>query len=252
MRIIRYLARSINSLNILLFITMVAAIIYILLPLMKMNAGYSLPQAKRKTVEETEKPQDKNVSILPSDYTAIGELNLFHPERRIPVGKKADEIPKPELILYGTMVQDNIQYAFIEDKKNPKTTPGRGSRQTVIKKGEIIGGFVVSDIRADRITLTKGDETITVLLTSSDKRSSTAGTAGTQRPIQTTNPVTPAQAAPSSPFAPAPGTSAGPMQQMGGRPTGGPPTTQPPGTTPQPLPRGGLPGRAGPGTTPTR
>ena len=144
---------------------------------MKMNTGYSLPQAKPKPVEEAEKPQEKNSNVLPSDYTVIGELNLFHPERRIPVEKKAEEIPKPELILYGTMVQDNVQYAFIEDKKNPKTTPGRGNRQTIIKKGDVIGGFVVSEIRADRITLTKGDEKMTVLLTSADKRNgSTAGT----------------------------------------------------------------------------
>ena len=165
MRIIRYLVRSINPLNILLFIIMVAAAICVLFPLMKINAGYSLPQVKPKTVEETEKPQEKSVNILPSDYTVIGELNLFHPERRIPVDKKAEEIPKPELILYGTMVQDNVQYAFIEDKKNPKTTPGRGNRQTTIKKGDVIGGFVVSEIGTDRITLTKGDEKMTVLLT---------------------------------------------------------------------------------------
>ena len=62
MRIIRYLARSINPLNILLFIIMVAAVIGVLFPLMKMNARYSLPQAKPKTVEEAEKPQEKSVN----------------------------------------------------------------------------------------------------------------------------------------------------------------------------------------------
>ena len=113
MRIVRYLVRSTNPLNILLFIIMVAVVILVLLPLMKMNAGYSLPQIKPKIVEETEKPQEKTANIQPSDYTVIGELNLFHQERRIPVDKKAEEIPKPELILYGTMIQDNVQYAFI-------------------------------------------------------------------------------------------------------------------------------------------
>ena len=97
MRIIRYLVRSINPLNILLFIIMVAAACCVLFPLMKTNARYSLPQAKPKPVEEAEKPQEKAVNILPSDYTVIGELNLFHPERRVPVDKKAEEIPKPEI-----------------------------------------------------------------------------------------------------------------------------------------------------------
>lgn len=247
MRIIRYLARSINLLNILLLITMVAALIVVIFPLAKMNARFSLPQAKPKTVEEAEKPQEKSGNVLPSDYTVIGELNLFHPERRIPVEKKAEEIMKPELVLYGTLIQDNIQYAFIEDKKNPKTTPGRGNRQTMIKKGDVIGGFVVSEIGTDRIILTKGDEKLTVLLSSADKRN---GSTASQKPTQTTAPGTPAQAVPGSPFAPAPGT--GSPVQMGGRPTGAPPVTQSPGATPQPLPRPTTPGggRGAPGTMP--
>jgi hypothetical protein len=247
MRIIRYLTRSVNLLNILLAITMVAALIVVIFPLAKMNARYSLPRAKPKTAEEIEKPQEKSGNVLPSDYTVIGELNLFHPERRISVDKKVEEIPRPELVLYGTLVQDNIQYAFIEDKKNPKTTPGRGNRQTMIKKGDVIGGFVVSEIAADRITLTKGDEKMTVLLASADKRN---GSTTAQRPIQTTTPGTPAQAVPGSPFAPVSGT--GSPVQMGGRPSGAPPVTQSPGTTPQasprPMPPGG--GRGAPGTTP--
>jgi hypothetical protein len=249
MRIIRYLVRSINPLNILLLIIAVTAIVCVLSPLMKTNARYSLPQTKSKRIEEVEKPQEKTVNILPSDYTVIGELNLFHPERRVPVDRKAEEIPKPELILYGTMVQDNVQYAFIEDKKNPKTTPGRGSRQTTIKKGDVVGGFVVSEIGTDRITLTKGDDKMTVLLTNTDKRNSSTGSTSTQRPIQT-----PASGAPvpGSPFTPGQGT--GSPAQMGGRPSGAPSATQPAGTTPQPIPRPAAPGagRTGPGPTPIR
>jgi hypothetical protein len=247
MRIIRYLVRSINPLNMLLFIIMVAAACFVLFPLMKINARYSLPQAKPKPVEEVEKPPEKSGNILPSDYTVIGELNLFHPERRVPVEKKVEEIPRPELILYGTMIQDNVQYAFIEDKKNPKTTPGRGSRQTTIKKGDVISGFVVSEIGTDRVTLTKGDDKMTVLLTNKDKRNDSAAstsTTSTQRPTQ--------PATPGSPFAPGPGT--GSPIQMGGRPSGAPPAPLTPGTTPQPLPRPAVPGpgRTGPGPTPIR
>ena len=250
MRIIRYLIRSINPLNLLLFIIVVIGVIGVLFPLMKINTGYSLPQLKPKTVDEAEKPQEKSSNILLSDYTAIGEMNLFHPERRVSVEKKTEEIPRPELMLYGTMVQDNVQYAFIEDKKNPKTTPGRGTRQTTIKKGDVISGFVVSEIWADRITLTKGDEKMTVLLAGADKRS--GSTASPQRPTQTTTPGTPVQSAPVSPFAPAPGAT-GPMQQIGRSPSGTPSMAQPPGTTPQPLPRPSTPeaGRTRPVPRPT-
>jgi len=251
MRIIRYLARSINLLNILLLVIVVAAAIVVIFPLAKMSARYSLPQTKPKTVEEAEKSKEKSANVLPSDYTAIGELNLFHPERRIPIEKKTEEIPKPDLILYGTLIQDNVQYAFIEDRKNPKTTPGRGNRQTMIKKGDVIGGFAVSEIGADRITLTKGDEKMTVLLASADKRN---GSTTAQRPIQTTTTGTPVQASPTSPFGPASGSGAGNPMQAGGRPSGAPPTAQSPGTTPQPLPRPTVPGggRGMPGTTPMR
>lgn len=246
MRIIRYLLRSINSLNILLFIILIAAVVWVLFPLMKINTGYSLPQVKPKIVEEPEKVQEKTANIQPSDYTVIGELNLFHPERRIPVDKKAEEIPKPELILYGTMIQDNVQYAFIEDKKNPKTTPGRGNRQTTVKKGDVISGFVISEVRADRITLTKGDEKLTVLLADANKRKN--GTV-TQGPMQTPTPTParPGQTSPGSPFGPVSSpTSSAP--QVGARPPTTAPTTQPPGAIPQPLPR---PAGRGFGRTPT-
>ncbi len=227
MRILRYLAQSANPLNILLVAIMVTAIIYIILPLLKMNSQYSPPQVKPKAAEEIEEPQEKTASILPADYTVIGEHNLFHPERRVPVDKKAEEVPKPELILYGTMIRDDVQYAFIEDKKNPKTTPGRGTRQTTIKKGDTISGFVVSEISTDRITLTKGDEKITVLLTDANKQKNGVSAQG---PAQTAVPAVarPGQTSPASPFGSAPTTT---------RPTGNVPTMQPQIGVPQQLPR---------------
>ena len=186
MRAIKYLIQNTNPLNLLLLAIIIVIAIGVIFPLTRMNAGYVLPQVKTKIIEQEEKPEEKSNSILPSDYAMIGETNLFHPERRIPIDKKADEIPKPELVLYGTMVQGGVQLAFIEDKKNPKTTPGRGNRQTVIKKGETIGGFVVSEIGTDRITLMKGDEKMTVLLANGgEKRKEQAGS---QRPMQTTAP----------------------------------------------------------------
>jgi hypothetical protein len=244
MRIVKYLIKNINPLNLLLLAIIVVAVIGVIFPLTRMNAGYALPQVKAKTIEQGEKPAEKGSNVLPSDYAIIGEANLFHPERRIPIDKKADEIPKPELILYGTMVQDGVQLAFIEDKKNPKTTPGRGNRQTVIKKGETIGGFVVSEIGTDRITLTKGDEKMTVLLANADKRKEQGGL---QKPMQTTSPGDPTATAPStpgSPFGPA-SNIATPVQRPGGRQSGASPMDQLPSAAPQPLPRGALPGPGG-------
>jgi hypothetical protein len=245
MRAIKYLIQNINPLNLLLLAIIIVIAIGVIFPLTRMNAGYILPQVKPKIIEQGEKPEEKSNSILPSDYAMIGETNLFHPERRIPIDKKADEIPKPELVLYGTMVQGGVQLAFIEDKKNPKTTPGRGNRQTVIKKGETIGGFVVSEIGTDRITLMKGDEKMTVLLANGgEKRKEQAGS---QRPMQTTSPGGPTATAPStpgSPFGPA-STITAPVQRPGGRQSGASPMDQLPSAAPQTLPRGALPGPVG-------
>ena len=243
MRAIKFLIQNINPLNVLLLAIIIVIAIGVIFPLTRMNAGYVLPQVKTKITEQGEKPEEKSNSILPSDYAMIGETNLFHPERRIPIDKKADEIPKPELVLYGTMVQGGVQLAFIEDKKNPKTTPGRGNRQTVIKKGETIGGFVVSEIGTDRITLMKGDEKMTVLLANGgEKRKEQAGS---QRPMQTTAPGTPPNASvPGSPFGPA-STITAPVQRPGGRQSGASPIDQLPAAAPQPLPRGALSGPGG-------
>lgn len=249
MRILRYFVQSTNPLNIVLAAIVVTAFVYIILPLMKMNTGYSLPQVMPKTTEGIEKPQEETAGVLPADYTVIGEHNLFHPERHIPVDKKIEEAPKPEFVLYGTMIQNNVQYAFIEDKKNPKITPGRGTRQTTVKKGDTISGFVISEILTDRITLTKGDEKITVLLTDTDKRKNGPGT---QRPVQTTIPATirPGQTtSPADPFGSA-SAATGPAQQINRRPTNNALRAQPQTGVPQQLPR--PVGRATTGRTTTQ
>lgn len=245
MRAIKYLIQNVNLLNLLLFAIMVVAIIGVIFPLSKINAGYVLPQVKAKTTEQGEIPEEKASNILPSDYALIGELNLFHPERHIPVDKRTEDISKPELILYGTMTQGSLQFAFVEDKKNPKTTPGRGTRQTLIKKGETIGGFVVTEIGTDRIILMKGDEKMVVLLADKDKRKEQAGS---QKPMQPTAPgssppiTTPSTAG--SPFGPA-SNATGPVQRPGGRQPGTSLMDKLPAAAPQPLPRGALPGPGG-------
>jgi hypothetical protein len=152
----------------------------------------------------------------------IGEMNLFHPERRIIFEKKAEEVVRPDLVLYGTMVQDSVQYAFVEDRKNPQNSPGRGARQTVVKKGDNISGFVISEIGMDRVVLVRGDDRMVVLLSDVAKKRNVSGT---PTPVGQTGPV--------NPF----GTQGVPRQQ---RQSGVPNVVPaPPGTamTPQPLPR---------------
>lgn len=113
-----------------------------------------------------------------NDYALVSDQNIFHPERKIPPDKKEEKaVPKPEVILYGTLITQQESIAFIEDKKSPRTTPGRGKRQTALHKGESLSGYTLTEIKADSIALVRGEEKIMVLLEEGEKRKA-AGTAG--------------------------------------------------------------------------
>ena len=201
MRFVRYIYRNINPLNIILVISAVLIALGAFSPYFYTQVRYNLPTAKLPPAEEEKSPEAAVVSPSMSDYMVIAEQNLFHPDRKIPLEKKeAQQLPKPELILFGTLITDGMSVAYVEDKKNPKTTPGRGKRQTVMKKGEAVGGFVLKEIEADRIVLARGDETMVVHLNQGDKprisEVPAAAPAG-GRPAPTPQPVVkPAQPAP--------------------------------------------------------
>jgi hypothetical protein len=201
MRFVRYIYRNVNPLNIILLIGAVLLAIGAFTPYFYAQVKYSLPAAKLPPAEEEKASEAVAAGPSLSDYMVIAEQNLFHPDRKIPPEKKeAQQLPKPELILYGTLVTDGMSVAYVEDKKNPKTTPGRGKRQTVMKKGEAVGGFVLKEIEADRIVLARGDETMVVHLNQGDKpRISDVPAAAPAggRPAPTPQPVVkPAQPAP--------------------------------------------------------
>jgi len=106
-----------------------------------------------------------------SDYVMVGENNLFHPERIIPAEKKEEKpLPKPEIVLYGTMISGDMKIAYMEDLKAPKSTPGRGRRQLSLRKGDSLGGFVLKDISTDKIVMVRGEEVLTVSVYDSHKK----------------------------------------------------------------------------------
>jgi hypothetical protein len=170
MRFVRYILSNINLLNIILVVSAILIALAALYPYFYPQVRYSPPVAKLSATEEDKQPETAAVSPSLSDYMIIAEQNLFHPDRKIPLEKKeAQQIPKPELILYGTLITEGMSVAYVEDKKNPKTSPGRGKRQNVMKKGDTVGGFVLKEIEADRIMLSRGDETMVVHLSQGDK-----------------------------------------------------------------------------------
>jgi len=209
---LRYLIRNATVLNAVLLAVVIALVVGIAVPIVRMRYAYSLPGVKAKPPVE-DVSQLQAAAKLPSDYAIIGETNLFHPDRVIPVDKKA-EVPRPEVVLYGTMI-DTVSLAFIEDKKQPRSTPGRGNRQNVVKKGEVVSGYTVTEIFSDRIVLARGDDRITVMLSPPEKRkaadsSPSPGQQPAARPVQT--PVRPQQTTPVTPVRPQ---QAAPQTQRG-------------------------------------
>jgi hypothetical protein len=156
------LLRNISLLNIILIASIILMASYVVFPLLNVKVKY-IPDSSKKVSTVTEEELAQSQTPSPSDYTIIAEQNLFHPERKIPPEKKEEQpLPKPEFVLYGTLITDNVSFAYLEDKKSPRTTPGRGKRQTALKKGDTMSGFTLKEIDHDKVVMVKGEETLIV------------------------------------------------------------------------------------------
>ena len=159
---VKNIFRNINLLNIILITSIIILANYIVLPMFNMNIKYTLPAGKKIVGDDAEKPAESPIPSL-TDYTMIAEDNLFHPERKIPAEKKVEQpLPKPEFVLYGTLITDDLSLAYLEDLKVPRSTPGRGKRQTVMRKGDNMSGFTLKEIETGKVVMVRGEERIIV------------------------------------------------------------------------------------------
>ena len=164
---LKYTLRNINLLNIILIAVIILLANYTILPLLNINIKYTLPAGKKITIDKDGPPAESHIQS-PSDYIIIAEENPFHPERKIPVDRKDEQpLPKPEFVLYGTLITDNLRLAYIEDFKAPRSTIGRGKRQLALHQGNTLSGFTLSEIYHDRVLMVRGDEKIEVNITDS-------------------------------------------------------------------------------------
>lgn len=146
---------------------------YVVIPSLRMDFNNTVhPVQELSNNNGSASPEQQSPSF--SEYTVIAENNPFHPGRIIPVEKKEEKtappLPKPEIVLYGTLISDDLSLAYIEDVSSPITSPGRGKRVRVIKKGADIGGFILKEIKPDMIVLVRGEEKMTVNLASPIKK----------------------------------------------------------------------------------
>lgn len=162
----KYIFNNISILNVLLLFVVMVIAYYALLPQLRADMKYLLPDQKKTTDIELKAISSFATHTIHSisDYIVVADDNLFHPERKIPAEKGAEEkpLPKPEFAVYGTVISDDISLAFLEDLKAPVTTTGRGKRQITLKKGDVFSGFTLREVNADKIVMARGEEKIIV------------------------------------------------------------------------------------------
>jgi hypothetical protein len=171
MRVLLYILKSIHLLNLLLVAAVASCVVWLVYPLLNVKVAYKPPAVAQQAPASKEENPAPVQSPPFSDYMVVAEQNIFHPERKIPPENKDEKaLPKPEIFLYGTLLTDNMRIAYIEDKKAPQSTPGRGKMQTVVKQGELISGFTLKSVETDRIVLVRGEEQIIVYLNDAKKQ----------------------------------------------------------------------------------
>jgi len=195
---LKIVIRNINILNTLLLTVMIIFADYSIAPMLETKVNYTLPVAKQHPGAGEKQEEDITLAHLPSvlEYALIGENNLFHPERIIPVEKKEEQpLPKPEFVLYGTLITNDVSLAYLEDMKAPRSSPGRGRRQTALRKGETLAGFTLKEIEHEMIVMVRGEEKMTVPIDNPSHPKQRIATAVTSAPA---SPQKPAQQTPAA------------------------------------------------------
>ena len=154
--------RNINLLNMILILVLGSFAAYRISPLLAVKMKYALPPAKKMEAKSEGKASQPQIPSI-TEYAVISEQNLFHPERRIPPEKKEEAVlPKPDFVLYGTLISDDVKLAYLEDLKAPRSTAGRGKRLTSMKKGDSMSGFTLKEIETEKVVMARGEEQIVV------------------------------------------------------------------------------------------
>ena len=200
----QYLIDNVNVLNLFLFAAAGAFFFYFLYPLLDAPLSVNVPPAREITAVTAVLAAAEQEKQPPAGYAVIEAQNLFHPTRVIPPEKTAaQQVPRPELVLHGTMIAGGLKVAFVQDKKAAPTSPGRGVRQVALKEGESIGGYKLEQVTDKLIVLASGEDRMTLYLDElKERKGETTGKGAqpaTSPAAQRTTPGTPALQTPSTP-----------------------------------------------------
>lgn len=190
---INALLKQINLLNLILLAAIVVFVIFVLAP--SFSTKIKVPVITGPAVEQKKSEPAVQAAIPPlQEYAVVSEKNLFHPGRILPPLKKVEDVPRPELILYGTLITDVLRIAYLVDNKQPRSTPGRGRRQTALKLGETMSGYTLKEVLPDRIIMVRGDDRMEIKVIAPGIKKSRGGDG-----------AVPVAAKPGSPALPPPG-----------------------------------------------
>lgn len=227
--------RQLTVLNCLLIAIILAFAIFMLAPVFVVNVKVPSPSvvsANASAQIKEQSAEQKTAAPLMQEYAMIAEKNLFHPERIVPPLNKQDTMPRPEFVLYGTLIVDNVRIAYLSDKKSPRSTPGRGIRQTGLKLGETMSGYTLKEVSPSGAVMERGDDRIDLKVISpeskKEKRADDMGMMPAGAPAPGAQPAVPSAVMPRSlqPLPVSPSPAAGQVTTMQpSTPSAAPPAT---------------------------
>jgi type II secretory pathway component PulC len=197
------LMRQINLLNCILLTGILMFGYFVLQPIFTKEVKVPLSPTKPKLADQQKEVAEQAINPPLQGYAVVAETNLFHPDRIIPTKKVEIVIPRPEFVLYGTLIADKVSIAYMSDKKAVHTTLGRGQRQTSLKIGETMSGYTLREVLHDRVVMVRGDNRIEVKVTSTESRQNKGAPGGPTTPV--TSQIVPSMTPSASP-AQTPGT----------------------------------------------
>ena len=143
------------------------------------------------------RPQ-KVAGMAQPDAAAIAVKNIFSPDRRdFPIqSTEGRKVVRPQIILYGTTIGDNYQFASIV---NPGRSLLRGERETMsLKVGDKVGDYKLAKVLPDRIVMEGIEDSFEVLLhdAKAPKKRTEVRTESKPAAVTSTLPTVPAPGAP--------------------------------------------------------
>ena len=143
------------------------------------------------------RPQ-KVAGMAQPDAAAIAVKNIFSPDRKdFPIqSTEARKVVRPQIILYGTTIGDNYQFASIV---NPGRSLLRGERETMsLKVGDKVGDYKLAKVLPDRIVMEGIEDSFEVLLhdAKAPKKRTEVRTESKPAAVTSTLPTVPAPGAP--------------------------------------------------------